>query len=241
MAREYTNNMLIWVGGIFLLAGIPILCVGIWFARDAANQKRLDTEGQSVQGIVLTKTTSTSTSSRSSTSSTSYYVTYRFQTSAGQIVRGTSRVSRGTWERLLEREPVEVQYLADSPEVSRISGAAQDGLWTLLFVGLGGMATVIGIFLFPIGFRQAHTARRLLKHGLLIAATVEKVAEANASFNGVAQWWVYYCYIDHQGQAWNGRSGYMPPEEASLWHPGDKGWARCDPQRPKKSIWIGRQ
>jgi hypothetical protein len=241
MAREYTNNMLIWVGGIFLLAGIPILCLGIWFARDEANQKRLDTEGQSVQGIVLTKTTSTSTSSRSSTSSTSYYVTYRFKTSAGQVVRGTSRVSRGTWEQLLEREPVEVQYLADSPEVSRISGADQDGLRTLLFVGLGGMATVIGLILFPVGFRQATTARRLLRHGLLIAATVEKVAEANASFNGVAQWWVYYRYVDPQGHAWSGRSGYMPPEEASLWHPGDNGWARCDPQRPKKSIWIGRQ
>jgi hypothetical protein len=241
MAREYTNNMLIWIGGIFLLAGIPILCAGFWFAGDAANQKRLDKEGQPAQGIVLTKTTSTSSSSRSATSTTSYYITYRFKTSAGQVLRGKSRVSRVTWDRLVEREPVDVQYLADAPEVSRISGADRDGFTALLFAGLGGMACLIGIAVFPVGIRQAYTARRLLSQGLLAAATVEKVAEANASFNGVAQWWVYYRYIDPQGQTWNGRSGYLPPEEASSWHPGDMGWARFDPQRPKKSIWIGKQ
>jgi hypothetical protein len=241
MAREYTNNLFIWIGGIFLLAGIPILCVGIWFAGDAAIQKRLDREGQPAQGIVLAKATSSSSSSRSASTTTSYHITYRFKTSAGQVVRGKSRVDHATWDRLVEREPVEIQYLANSPEVSRISGAAQDGFIALIFAGLGGIATVIGAVFSPIGFRQAHTARRLLSHGLLVAATVDKVAEANASFNGVTQWWIYYRYIDPKGQTWNGRSGYLAPEEASSWHPGDQGWARCDQQRPKKSIWIGKQ
>ena len=101
MAREYTNNLLVWIGGIFLLAGIPILCAGLWFAGDAANQRRLDKEGQSTRGIVLTKTTSTSSSSRSASSTTSYYINYRFKTSAGRVVHGRSRVSRATWDRLV--------------------------------------------------------------------------------------------------------------------------------------------
>ncbi len=241
MAREYTNNMFIWTGGIFLLAGIPILCVGIWLTGNAADQKKLDREGRTAQGILLTKTTHTSSSSRSSTPTTSYYATYRFTTSSGQVMRGTSQVDRQTWERLVERAPVEVTYLPAAPAISRIAGASEDGFMALIFTGLGVMATLIGIILFPTGIRQAHTARRLRVQGIPVAATVEKVSEANASFNGVAQWWVFYTYLDHQGQTWRGRSDYLPPEEAQAWHAGDTGWARYDQQSPKRSVWIGKQ
>lgn len=243
MAREYLNSFLVWFGGIFLLAGLPILIVGLWLTRGVAAQRRLDADGHTTQGTVLVKSRSTSSStSRSTTSSTTTYsVTYRFALPTGETRRGTAQVGRGAWEALAERGPVEVRYLPESPGVSRIPGQIGDTLMAVLFVGMGGLATILGGVTFGIGVRQAHIARRVLREGALVEATVERVEESNASFGGVAQWWVFYRFRDHQGRPWGGRSGYLPPEEASSWHPGDRGQARFDPRRPDRSVWVGRQ
>jgi hypothetical protein len=242
VAREYANSLLVWFGGIFLAAGLPILLVGVWLGRGVLAQQRLDREGRTTQGMVLAKSRSTSRSTSSSTASstTTWSVTYRFALPTGERQRATAKVGRGAWEALVERGPVEVIYLPDSPGVSRIPGQVDETLAALLFAGLGGLATLLGGATLGIGVSQVRTAVRLRREGVPVEATVERVEESNCSSGGVAQWWVFYSFRDHQGRVRSGRSGYLPPEEASSWHPGDHGQARFDRQRPDRSVWIGR-
>jgi hypothetical protein len=242
VAREYTNSFLVWFGGIFLTAGLPILLVGVWLGRGVVAQRRLDSEGRATQGMVLAKSRSTSRSTSSSTSSstTTWSVTYRFALPTGETRRATAKVGRGAWEALVERGPVEVIYLPESPAVSRIPGQVDETLAALLFAGLGGLAALLGGVTLGIGVSQARTAVRLRRDGAPVEATVERVEESNCSSGGVVQWWVFYGFRDHEGRTRSGRSGYLSPEEASSWHPGDRGQARFDRERPDRSVWIGR-
>jgi hypothetical protein len=61
-------------------------------------------------------------------------------------LQGNQHVPIELWDRLQEREPVSVQYLASSPSTNRLAGEQGAGL-EYIFGGVGTIALLIGLAL----------------------------------------------------------------------------------------------
>lgn len=113
--------------------------------------------------------------------------------------------------------------------------------------GEGYFLAVVGVVLTAIGgrlvgsaTRRLATEERLLREGLSAEAEVIAIDETNVKFNRHRQWVIRYRFTDRMGETHEGRSGYLDPEEAAAWNPGDRGVVRFDPRRPGVSMWIGK-
>lgn len=125
-----------WVifGGIWLLVGLPFLIIGVVTARD---EWRFKAQGQTVDGIVLSKDI------RGKSSDRKYMVHYRFMTDEGRDVERTAEVDLAVWERLREREAVRVVYRPGGAMKTQIEGESR---WTgaVVFSAIGTLLTVLG-------------------------------------------------------------------------------------------------
>jgi hypothetical protein len=225
-----------WFGGIWLVCGAPFLVVGIYVAIDTVRQEqRYTTEAQVTEGMVLTKRIS-----RGNKESTSYMVSYRFRAPDGAVVQGDTKTSGALWDRLVERGPIRVTYLADRPWAHRIEDQGPDWILPLAFTVVGSVLVPLGGWIFARGLRGIMRELRLQRDGTRAEATVMEVEPADVAFNGVAQWRIRYRYRDHGGRERHGESALLAPEEAEQWKAGDKGVARFDVHAPGKSIWVGK-
>ncbi|MGH7324638.1 MAG: DUF3592 domain-containing protein [Candidatus Rokuibacteriota bacterium] len=224
-----------WFGGIWLVCGAPFLIVGVYVGIDTIRQQQqFQKEAQVTQGMVLTKRISRSKDS------TSYWVGYRFNAPDGGVVKTEVKVSGEFWDRLVEREPLQVTYLPSDPQNNRIEGAGPDWMLPGIFLILGIVLVPLGGWIFFKGVSGILRELRLQTGGAMAEATVVEVGPADVSFNGVPQWRIRYRYLDHRGRTRSGESGLTAPQEAQEWKVGDKGVARFDTRAPKKSVWIGK-
>lgn len=221
-------------GGIWLFCGLPFLIIGLYVGIDQFRlQERFKTEAVISEGMVLTKAI------KSNKDSKSYWVSYRFRTADGTVVKNEAQVDARSWDTLAERGPVRVSYLPDSPDLNRIEGAESDWLLALIFTGLGLFFVPIGGLIFLQGLRTVVRELSLQREGATVNATIIDVGPADVSFNGVPQWRIRYRYDDYRGKNHIGESSLLSPEEAQRWKVGDTGQARFDRQAPQKSAWIG--
>ncbi len=234
------KNFWLWFGGIWLFVGAPFLVIGLYIgAQNISVNKRLDTEGRSVEGMVLTKEirSSSSSHSRRSSSVPTYNVTFRFVTPSG-LITGNAEVNVDVWENLVEREPIQVTYLPDDPQHYRIEGQSSGWVLPIIFSVLGGVFTFVGGFLFFRGLGRLRTKARLQREGITTTATVSDVQASYIRVNDVNQCAVLYHYQDDRGRSHTGKE-YFSPEEAGRWKQGDQVTIRYDRRRPQHSIWIG--
>lgn len=130
----------LWFGGIWVGVGAPFLFIGLLVgARAIQTDRRFPAEAHTAQGLVLTKSLDKDNGS---------WVAYRFSTSEGRTVKGNARVTTEVWDRLAERGPIEVSYLPDLPEASRIPGQlfTEEVALPAIFTALGGILTALGSF-----------------------------------------------------------------------------------------------
>jgi hypothetical protein len=217
-------------GAIFLVVSLPFLVGGLalfYVDWQFAN------EAQLTQGMVLTK--SIRTSGRGSKTK-HYEVTYRFSV-GGDTFEGDEEVSQVFWERLVEREPVDVFYRPTKPSSNQLEPESR-WLVKIFFTLLGALFTAIGATLFVRSLRHASLELRLRQTGLQTTGNVTSLAPLNLKINSVVQWRLEYEYQDFQGGRHVGTLD-LPEPEALRWKIGDTGTVLYDSSQPTVAIWAG--
>lgn len=223
---------LLWIGAIVLLPGLVFGAIGVGVA---VQDVRFASGGATTQGIVLSKDIKHATGS----SGTSYSIRYRFTASNGRTYEGSSLIDVDVWDRLVERGPVTVQYLATDPSTSRLPSAG-NLVFEVVFIVIGAVALLIGGYLVVSSSRTLREDWRLLQVGIEAQATVAAVEPTSLRINRRFQWEVSYAYRDVSGKEYEGRSWTMPEGEARKVKPGDHGTIRYDPKQPAQSLWIDK-
>jgi hypothetical protein len=236
------ENFWLWFGGIWLIVGVPFLVSGLYGGwQQVSLSERLQTQGQVVSGMVLTKYIDPSSSHDNSAASTpTYWVTFRFSSESGDVIKGKAQVAVDTWDSLIERHPIQITYLPDAPQSYRVAGETSQWILPFVFIGLGGFFTTAGGFAFLHGLRVHRVTERVRREGTLVEAMVMGVQPAQVRINGTEQWVIQYEFTDRQGRKRAGKSLPLPPEEAETWESGDRGLIRYDPRAPRQSLWIGK-
>ena len=219
-------------GGIWLAVGLPFLIIGI---VSAFHEHSFENEARYTDGMVLTKYIRRASKSNS----TQYRITYRFEAHNGDTFEGDCQVDVHQWERLEERGPIRVSYLASNPRSNRVSGSS-DWAFPLIFGILGGVFSISGGIIFFRSLIGFLTDRRLAGTGIPCEARVTEVGPTHVSINRRPQWRVHYEYRDMMGQTHQGRSGYLSEQEASEWQAGRSTQIKYDQNKPAKSVWLGR-
>ena len=62
--------------------------------------------------------------------------------------------------------------------------------------------------------------RQLKRSGVPVEGEVIKVERTAITMNRVHQWVIRYRYKDHMGQAREGKTGMLPPDQARAWNKG---------------------
>ena len=232
------KNFWLWFGGIWFAVGMPFLVIGLYLGiQHSTVTKRLDAEGKTAEGMVLTKARKTSSSSSGRSSTPTYEVTFRLLTPGGTVL-GKADVSGDTWDSLIEREPVRVTYLPDAPQHYRIEGQSGGWILPLIFTVMGSIFGGLGGFILLRARNLMQIKRRLQREGVTATATVSDVRAANMRINGIQQLAIHYEYRDERGRSHAGKETF-PPEEAARWKEGDRVTIRYDRRNPGNSIWVG--
>ena len=138
-------------GGVWLAVGLLFLLIGGGIGLERrAGAARLDEEGMTTDGIVLTKARQSSDDSANADS-----VTFRFIDARGATVHGSASLDPVAWDALVERGPIRVVYLPERPDVHRVPGQ-RSGEAVLAFV-----FPLVGLVLAALGAFVLLNARRI--------------------------------------------------------------------------------
>lgn len=129
-----------WIGRLIVGAGLACLAFAAWlfygdwrFARD----------GRPVQGTVVAKEIERHRNRTTGFPSYDYVVRYRYALE-GRAFEGEDTITQEVFDSLQAGGPVDVLYLPDAPQRSRLPGHTESfaKLWAILF---GSMATFVGL------------------------------------------------------------------------------------------------
>lgn len=231
MSRAVT----LWVGSFLFLVGIVFTVIGL---QNALKEQLFRAHGLVVDATVTDKSIERAT--RGGNPVTRYLVSYRFTSSSGKEVESSTEVPVEEWEHLEAGRTFQVTYLPDAPESSWVQSMGEN-TWiaVYVFLAIGSVFTLLGGGLAFFEGRSVVRSVRVSRHGLATEGTIVRVGPTSTSINQVPQWQIHYRYRDQIGQAQEGKSHLISPEEGSVWKEGDRGTVRFDRERPEISVWVG--
>ncbi len=217
-------------GSIWLLTGVVLTLAGVV----TAVAERTWSDAIRTTGEVLVKEIVPADAD----SSTEYRVGFRFSTRDGTPVRGDQAVDVDAWERLVERDPIVVYYLEESPATARLSPDG-DAVGAVIFLVVGVIVGGVGGTLVAREIGTLRRSRRLLRTGIAVVGNVTAIEPTAMSFNRRAQFRVTYSYRDSRGAKHHGDSGYLDWDDAAHWPVGARVAIRYDRDLPSSSVWEG--
>lgn len=178
-----SRAIVLWIGVFLFLIGMVFGVIGL---RDLWNERRYESLGVAVDATVTGK--SIERAQRGGNPATRYLIAYRFTSSGGRSVEGSTAVPVEDWERLETGGSLPVTYLSDAPESSRGPGSGE-GTWITIsvFLTIGGVFTLLGGGLAFVHGRDLVLAARVARHGLVTDATVLRAGPTSTSINRVNQ------------------------------------------------------
>jgi hypothetical protein len=225
-----------WFGAIASVIGLLFFFAG---GIPLYNDWRFAREGRSTTGLVLTKEIKRSGMGRGRSSEAKRYeATYRF-TVEGRTVEGRDELSREAWERLVEREAVQVRYRPARVVANRLAGARP---WKhkIPFTLVGSVLIAVGGTAFGRAVRDARLEWRLRAHGVAAQGTITELQPRNLKVNEVQLWRLQYQFSDFLGRR-HVKTIDLPESEAELWSVGQSGRVLYDSARPADAVWVGRE
>jgi Protein of unknown function (DUF3592) len=146
---------------------------------------------------------------------------YRFTDNDGNQFEGTMYVSLELYERSLPGETVSVIYLPHDPRTNRLY-LENDHLNGLIFLVIGGLMMLAGIF-FAYTFILAYILyRRLRRDGIVTEGTIAGIISTNVTLRDVPQVRVAFSFRSSEGRSLTGVSDYIPGEPPPPFKSGDK-------------------
>ncbi len=166
---------------------LPFAGAGVaWLVTKSTEESSFTANARTVQGMVLDKAVvekRTAVANRPSRPSTHYQVAYRFPADSGEEVIGTSEVASEAWERLKERGPIGVRYVAGRPWLHRLENEGADWTGPVVFASIGGggmLAGTIAAFLGWPAWSSGRAPRRRREAQVGAASVPPRTSAARA-------------------------------------------------------------
>lgn len=192
--HPHPRNDIVAIVMVMISLAVSVLAV-LFATTTILNWTRLNEEGITVEGYLTDRVSSTSRSTvgTGSRTSTTYYWRYRYTTEDGQRLTGEVQVEREAYDDYQFNAPVQVLYLADDPNISRIVRDSTIDFPRLQVIG-GALVfglSALSVFIFAQAFNQR---RHYRANGKLIYGKVDTAKLVADESNGKRKAKLYINY-----------------------------------------------
>ena len=225
----------IWVGVVFLFAGIALLVTGL---NLAATEWRFERGATRIRATVIDR--DFVPADRDENPKTVYRVRYRYSTLEGEARERVEEVPVERWEALPPGAELDVALLSGfEPRTEDVARANWSGV--LALVAMGTPFTVFGVWFGVPRMRRALRLISAYRSGVLAEGEVLEIVDSGVRINRVPMVRMRFRFRDAKGVSHDGETGPLYPEEAAALQPGARGAVRYDACAPDASVWVGRE